>query len=186
VAVLEERIALNDSDDSNKLLVSEAEFQALNEECLKRLELQQRIVEINLTIAAAFVGIALTKDTSPLIALVYIPIAMLLAMSWTRHNLFYKAQALYISRFREAQIPGLGWESWLSNSKYQRYKILGWFLTDGNIFLLAQIIAFYVGVSRSDIGTLSFNPLIIIDIVSILITIAITRNMIPMKFTDLD
>jgi hypothetical protein len=64
--------------ESFKLIGLQMEYSFLREQFLKRVEMRHQVIKLNLTLAAAFLGVALTKGVPPSIALVFPPIATLL------------------------------------------------------------------------------------------------------------
>ncbi len=161
-----------------KLTGLKMEYSFLSEQIIKRFEMRQKIIQLTLTIAAAFLGAALTKNVPPSVALVFPPIAALIEIEW-----FYlekrQMQTIKYLRKLEKKIPELelSWENFKDlrmNSRFHVRPLSG-------IFLFSQLMAVFIGVLIYDTGinnwsfnynlTVPFILLLFIDLVSILITL---------------
>ena len=82
-----------------KITGLQMEYTFLSELIIKRLEMGQKMIQLTLTLAAAFLGVALTRNVPPSVALVFPPIAALLEMVWFYNE---KRQTLSIKHFKES------------------------------------------------------------------------------------
>jgi len=160
-----------------KLTGLKMEYSFLCEQILKRFEMRQRIVQITLTLAAGFLGVALTRDIPSSVALVFPPIAALLEIEWYQLEK-RQMQTLKYLRKLEKRIPELelNWETARDlriRSRLHLPAIIG-------IFLFSQMMATFIGffIYDTSINNWRFNnnltyPFIIllfIDTISILVT----------------
>jgi hypothetical protein len=151
-----------------------AEYNSLRDEILKRIELRQQAISITLTIAGIFLGIGVTTDT---IALVYPPLAALLAISWVQNETNIRRLSIYIREHLESVTPYLGWETYVQeNRKETRMK--GWrfmIFSHGGIFIFTQLMAIGVGLLK-----FTFTPvewaLLGVDVVALLLVVWVTRQ----------
>jgi hypothetical protein len=166
--------------DELKLTGLKMEYSFLCEIVLKRFEIRQKIIQLTLTLAAAFLGVALTRNVPPSVALVFPPIASLLEIEW-----YYleKRQTQTIKYFKEVEnkIPELniGFENKLDLRVSSRFYIPA----HCGIFLFSQLMALFIGILQFDskANNWSFNnnltfPFILfifVDFVCIFVSILI-------------
>lgn len=120
---------------------AEAEYAALRNEILKRMELRQQLIAGTLTLAGVFLSVGLVKD---LVALIYPPLAAFLALAWAQNDFRLKSAAKYI-REKLEPVLGLRWETWVQEQREAGREELGsWnfiVASHGGIFLLTQLLA---------------------------------------------
>jgi len=138
------------ADESLKLTGVKMEYTFLREQFLKRVEMRHTVVELTLTIAAAFLGVAFTKAVPSSIALVFPPIAYFLALEWMYIDIRQAQTIKYLLKL-EIKIPELelGWEEFKQSGGGFRYAIG----SHGGVFIFTQILAMIVGFLRYDEGT---------------------------------
>ncbi len=127
----------------------QAEYVALREELLKRIEARQQILSLSLTIAGAYLGVGWGSGTAVAL-LLYPPIAALLAAGWAQNEVLIGQLSRYIRDHLESALPGLGWEHY-RRARQRETSIAGWpidVLATGGIFLLTQLIAVLLGFFR--------------------------------------
>jgi hypothetical protein len=164
-------------DKELELTGLQMEYTFLREQFLKRVEMRHQVVEITLTLAAAFFGVALTKGVPSSVALVFPPIATFLALEWIYIDIRQAQTIKYLLRL-EKKIPELklGWEDFKEEQGGFRYAAL----SHGGIFLFTQLMAIFIGnlvfdsnLNNWTIGyssTPAFLLLLSIDILSFLFT----------------
>ena len=95
-----------------------AEYSALRDEILKRIEFQNNILNWTLVIAGSFVGFALQLNNA-IILLLYPPIAFGLSASWYQNNLRIRQLGAYIRKRIEARTSNTGWEQYRKDEGVQ-------------------------------------------------------------------
>lgn len=128
----------------------EMEYSMLCGEISKRIDLRQQLSSASLTLTGVFLGVSLAKESVGTVALVYPPIAAMLALSWMQNDLRVAEIAVYIREKIEPYIPGLGWqkylyEKWRASEKNRFRSVV---LSHGGIFLITQLLAIGAGVFR--------------------------------------
>ncbi len=128
--------------ESFKLIGLQMEYSHLRNQFLKRIEMRHQVIELNLTIAGAFLGVALTKGVPPSIALVFPPIATLLSIEWIYIDTRQTQTIQYLLDL-EKKIPELelGWEK----SKVAQGGFNHAIMSHGGVFLFTQIMALIIG-----------------------------------------
>ncbi len=150
------------------------EYTALRSEAIKRIELRQQLVTFALTVMGVLLGFGVSNG---LIALIYPPLALFLAITWLQNDTRIRDVAFYIREKLEKNFPGLGWEKFVQedreksrNSKRQRT-----IWSHGGVFVFTQIIAILVGCLK-----LSLEPTSIIllgvDLISVVIATIVLRS----------
>jgi energy-coupling factor transporter transmembrane protein EcfT len=145
------------------------EYATLRDEILRRLDLRQQLLSLNLTIAAVFFGVGLGTRT---VAFVFPPLAMLLAVAWSQNDFRIRKINLYIRTFIEPLIEGLGWESH-SQSLREQGGLQAWRLvvmSHSGTFFFSQIIAIIIGLLDFTYTTGEWI-LVVIDMISVVIVI---------------
>ena len=159
------------------------EYNALRDEKLKLIEMRQHVVEITITLASAFLGIAFIKEAHPEIAMIYPPIAFFLAIGWVQ--LDYRIDTL--SKFLRTRIEKyyrcICFENWAYEGKRELEREQGkiWryvFLSHYGVFLFTQLFALLIGVLTVDTSTKTIisspnlNPLVVLAIIDVFSIIA--------------
>ncbi len=120
------------------------EYASLRQEFLQRMDTRHKIIDLTLTFAAAFLGVALSKSVSPSIALGFPPIGTLLAMDWVYHD-YRQIQTLrYLREKLETRIPDLclGWEAYKKDKKGFSYVAR----SHSGVFLFTEFLAIFIGI----------------------------------------
>lgn len=99
------------------------EYNSLRKELLKRMELRQNVVQINLTIASLILSYGIIQRVqnisggqgvaTPEVALIYPPIAALLGLGWAQIEDRIQNISAYIRLRIERNIPELCWETYM-------------------------------------------------------------------------
>jgi len=100
---------VNTKNDNDAFVV--AEYSALREEILKRIEFQNNILNWTLVIAGSFVTFALQLNNA-MILLLYPPIAFGLSASWEGNNRRIRQLGIYIREKLETRTANGGWEQY--------------------------------------------------------------------------
>jgi hypothetical protein len=154
------------------------EYSALRTEILHRIELRQKLIEVTLTIASAFLGIGFAQSikliptagghTSPILSLIYPPIATCLALGWFQLDSRIREISDHISDKIEPLIPCLTWETSRREKRKEKtnkpiratkttifqnlwVKLASWRITTmshGGVFVLTQVMALLIGLSE--------------------------------------
>ena len=89
-----------------------AEYSALREEVLKRIELQNQILNLTLIIAGTAASVGYQFNSGPIILLFYPLIALVLSASWEQNNLRVRQIGVYIREKIESRTSSRGWEQY--------------------------------------------------------------------------
>lgn len=158
----------------------ELEYNTLRNELIKRVELRQQLMGLNLTIAAAFLGVALKETNATTIALVYPPISAFLVLAWYHHHTRIIQINNYIKDNIEIKFGYTGWVSstmaWVEKEKGETPSWKQWRLSaisDIGTALFAQLLAIFFGiVSFTETRDIVFFkpplPFVFIDALSVL------------------
>jgi hypothetical protein len=187
-----------DGANDLRLVGLQMEYSTLRDEFLRRIEMRQKLMELTLTIAAAFLGISLTKEVPQSVALIYPPLATFLALGWVQQDNRIRELAKYIRKNLESCIPdlGLGWETHMEakrrkkkeelnagtgdvweHGKWKSWRFVS--LSNIGVVLITQLMAVIIGMVNPTTHQWSFvsyppNPLLILfllDLFFILITV---------------
>jgi hypothetical protein len=120
------------------------EYEKLKDEIIKRIELRQQILVLTFTIMGILFTIALDNEKAE-IALIYPPIAALMAMLWIQNDSGIRNAAFYIFN---------NYESKASLPRYEHYKMglrskgglssIFLFASHGGVFLFSQLLTVYL------------------------------------------
>jgi hypothetical protein len=166
----------------------EMEYIALREEILQRIELRQQLLSLTLGFAGVFLGFGF--QISPRIALIYPPLAALLALAWGQNDYHIWVLSEYIKKNIEYKIPNLHWHDFMNQIQGRSpFNILShlrlskcWLLltvSHGGAFLLTQFMAIGIGIMNANI-TFKFVDIIllIVDVIALLAVIQILRALL--------
>jgi len=87
-----------------------AEYSALRDEILKRIELQNQILNLALIIAGTAISVRFQFSNGPIMLLIYPPIALVLSAGWEQNNLRIRQIGAYIRERTERLSSSGGWE----------------------------------------------------------------------------
>jgi hypothetical protein len=148
----------------------ELEYNAIRAEILKRIELRQQIMAVTLTFAGVFLGFGLENET---VALIYPPIAMFLAFAWAQNDFRIRDQAQYIREQIEPHLPGMGYETYVQQKRMGAGGMRSWrfvVLSHGGLFLITQILAIIIEVTKGTFNSLEW-VLLALDAIAILVVL---------------
>jgi hypothetical protein len=150
-----------------------AEYKALRDEMLKRVEFRYQLLNLTLISAGTLLAAGVHADVSAAVLLVYPILAAFLAAGWVHNANTIVPLARYIREELEAKHSGLGWENYLKTHADRRflYEGLGLIYASG-IFLSTQLITLVLGILKS---TATSTDLVLLagDLIAILFTVAI-------------
>lgn len=104
-----DQISTKNSDDNAFAL---AEYSALRDEILKRIETQNQILNLTLIIVGTLVSVGYQLSNGPIILLVYPLIALVLSANWEQNNLRIRQIGVYIRERIESRTSSGGWEQY--------------------------------------------------------------------------
>jgi len=148
----------------------ELQYNALRDEILKRIELRQQLIAITLTIAGALLAVGINND---LVALIYPPLAMFLALGWSQNDLRIRFISRYIREKIEPLVPGLGFEGYTHSANKERRGLESQgftVLSHSGTFILTQAMALGLGIFNLKFSALKLC-FIGIDVIAILVVV---------------
>lgn len=86
-----------------------AEYKALRDEIVKRIELRQHVIIATVTLAGVLLSIGM-RWRSTMIVMLYPPIATLLAIAWVHHDKAIGAMGKFIHDKVEIRLEHYGWQ----------------------------------------------------------------------------
>lgn len=167
----------SENREATNLKGLEMDYNALRGEISKRIDLRQQLNSASLTLTGLFLGVSLANESVGTVAFVYPPIAAMLALSWMQNDLRISDIAYYIRKNIEPNVPGLGWETYLSEKRKVprkdsfRYVVI----SQGGIFLITQLLAIGAGLFRFSKTPVEWMFLSV-DVVSIAVVIWAIRK----------
>lgn len=162
-------------DPANPLVA--AEYKALRDEILKRVEFRYQLLNITLISAGTLLGAGLNANSAPVL-LVYPIVAAFLAGGWAHNGEAIATMVKYVREELEESHTGLGWESYLLKhpDRHFIYRGLGLIYAAG-IFLTTQFIALILGLVKAGAAPVDYqnadNVLLAADVIAILCTVAV-------------
>ncbi len=161
----------SETDSSGQLVA--AEYKALRDEILKRIEFRYQLLNITLISAGTLLAAGVHADVSAAVLLVYPILAAFLAAGWVHNGDAIVPLARYIREELENKHGRLGWESYLKTHPDRRflYEDLGLIYAAG-IFLSTQLIALILGALKAT-ATATDLILLAADLIAILSTVVI-------------
>ena len=147
-----------------------AEYSALRDEILKRIEFQNNILNWTFVIAGSVVTFALQSNNA-MIVLLYPPIAFGLSASWEQNNLRIRQLGVYIRKRIETRASNGGWEQYridesvkvTGTAKFAR----GTFIISQTAMLVLSIILLIPSRPKWVVLLLIGLPLFVIDVIVI-------------------
>lgn len=181
---------LNSMDELLKM-----EYNALKDEKLKLIEMRQHVVEITLTLASAFLGIAFIKEAPPAIAMIYPPIAVFLAIGWVQLDYRINTLSNFIRLRIEKYYRCICFETWAYEGKreleHKQGKIWRYVtISHYGVFIFSQLFATLIGVfmistsAKTIISSSNLNLLIVLFIIDIFSIIATTIIFIKAEYKN--
>lgn len=148
----------------------ELEYTTLRGEIVKRIEMRQQIIAITLTLAGIFLAVGLGTES---VVLIYPLLAAFLAFGWAQNDFRIKDAAKYIRENLEGSLPGLRYETFVQQRRDETKGFGSWrfvVLSHGGVFLVTQILAVGIEISKFSFDTLKW-ALLGVDLVAVLVVI---------------
>lgn len=169
------------SDKALKFLL--AEYAALREEIVKRIELQHQLISLSVLVAGTFYSVGLQPNSSA-VPLIYPFLAIFLAAAWFHNELLVIQIGGYIRYRIEPTFQVLGWDSILHTLFADRRTPLGLldvFAARG-ILIGSQILAIFISLIASNLQVDNTRLILIaLDILGILMTVLLLRPYHPLS-----
>ena len=150
------------------------EFNALNNEIVKRLEIQYQFIGLTLLVAGTFLSLGSQTNTNPVVLLVYPIIALFLAVGWQQNAIVIRQLGLYIRDRIESRVTGGGWESYRKNMSFIFQRNLTTLFTRGT-FVGTQLVAIVIALPRLIFSGLEI-VMLTIDVIAVMITFGVIRR----------
>jgi hypothetical protein len=164
---------MTESDETKNIVRATLamEYTMLRGEISQRREIRQQLISVTLTLAAAFLGFGISEVG---IALVYPPLAMLLALSWYQNDHQSRLIAAYVRENHEGEDQKREpyWEKYMHQLRLKE-GTSNWLyvvLSHGGIFLITQGMAIAIGLSNFTETTIEWL-LLGFDVISVLIVV---------------
>ena len=167
--------ATKEADPTNPLVA--AEYKALRDEILKRVEFRYQLLNLTLISAGTLLGAGLNTNSAPVL-LVYPIVGAFLAAGWAHNGEAITTMVKYVREELEDAHTGLGWENYLLKhpDRHFLYRGLGLIYAAG-IFLTTQFIALMLGLIKATSAPVDYQNtdlvLLVADVIAILCTIAV-------------
>jgi hypothetical protein len=112
-----------------------------------------------------------------LIALIYPPLALFLAVTWIQNDTRLHDAGKYIMEKIETRVPGLNWETYVQKErgKTENTKRQRTIWSHGGIFIFTQLITILVGCFRITISPMAI-VLLVIDFISVILVFLSLRS----------
>jgi len=155
-----------------------AEYSALRDEILKRIEFQHQLVSLTLIVAGTFLTIGVQANVPSSALLVYPILALFLAAGWAQDDVRINQLSVYIREKIEKHLGGFGWENYRQAERvYSRWGPFGSLgaLSARGVFLVTQFLTIALALTR-------FAPspqeivLLVVDGIAILFTFILLRR----------
>lgn len=146
-----------------------AQFSALRDEILKRLEMQHQLLALALIVSGTLLTIGLA-DKGPAMILLLSPILiMFIAIAWSSNNVRIGQAGKFIKEVEGAE----DWEHYWRSSEIHNWLATGTIAAHG-IFNGAQLVIIAFALLRSNFPTVE-KVLIVIDVVTVVLTFVIVQ-----------
>jgi hypothetical protein len=167
-----DQISIENTHDSAFAL---AEYAALRDEVLKRIEFQNQILNLTLIILGTFVSVGYQLSNGPVILLIYPLIACILSFSWEQHNLRIRQIGVYIRERIESRTSKGGWEQYRVDIRLKR---TGTALFARLTFIITQLATIFLSwwLQRSLLSGVA-RVLIVVDAIAVFVTYFIIRTL---------
>jgi hypothetical protein len=135
------------SSDIDSATFALNEFNALNNEIVKRLEIQYQFIALTLIVAGTFLSLGSQTNTTPVVLLVYPIIALFLAVGWQQNAIVIRQVGLYIRDRIESRVASGGWENYRKSISHIFQRNLTTLFTRGT-FVDTQLVAMVIALPR--------------------------------------
>ena len=172
---------------SNEFLL--AEYEALRQETVKRIDLQQQMATIALTAVSAFFLVGSQGETVGQLALLYPPMALLFSTAWLHHHMRIMELGDYVKGI-EDKLNVQGWEHRTElTTERDKLKCLVSVTSVNGVFLASQLASLGFGLASWKPegfagGTWLLWPLVAIDLLAALATYLVLRYSFRLALQD--
>lgn len=145
-----------------------AEYKTLREELLRRINMRQQIVQINLTLGSLILSYGLIQTLQNpssnilSVALIFPPMGLLLGLGWIQMQRRIQIISAYIISNIESQILELNWETTMLQIRAGQEKKFGIYNSTvpshGGVFIVTQLVAILIGLPFSIIYSIIYPP----------------------------
>ena len=159
-----------------------AEYNALRNEIVKRLEFRYQIINLTLIVAGTFLTVGVQTNMPASVLLVYPLLAFFLIAAWAHNGVASLHIGRYIREHIEREATGLGWETFLKEEAPQLprpYGFLGTVSTAG-LVLTTQLLAVALALLKGNF-TLIEIVLLVCSLASIVLTLFLLRYTTRMR-----
>jgi hypothetical protein len=151
-----------------------AEYSALRQEILKRIEARYQLISLTLIIAGTILTFGLQPDSPSAILFVFPILSAFLASIWSHNLRMIRRVSNFIRDHIEAKYIATGWEGAIKDEVYSLSWLSGIIASSG-IFLGTEIITLMLGLLKSTFTTIDIS-LVSIDILAMIFTIIALRS----------
>jgi len=156
-----------------------AEYSALRDEVLKRMDLRQNILTSTVLIAGTILAFSVPDETSPLVLLLYPILALFLATAWTQNDTRIWDIAQYIENEIESKLSGIKWETYIHRLNQSRI-VRPLEVTAVGVFLATEVITVGLALLKTDFLVEGFSTeewvLLAFALISLVQTIRTVRS----------
>jgi hypothetical protein len=151
----EEQNGSREDGDLDKGLLL-AEYNALRNETLKRMEIENQLTTFTIIVFGTILGIGFQNKIASLI-LLYPLLALFLSIGHTHSDYHVRQIGMYLKDHVESMVgtTNIGWEHYLIVNRYSRYR-----LQVSGIFITTELLAILVGLSIAPINATFLAPLL--------------------------
>lgn len=155
-----------------------AEYKALREEIVKRIELEHAVLNLTLVATGALFSVGLQAAVPTSVLLIYPMLALFLAAEWMHHHVRDRQMGAYIAEL-ENEIPELKWEHWRYRAVTESgsLRFVGVFSAAG-VFISTQLVGIALAVVKANFTYVEWL-LLILDVISVIIATAMLRRAMP-------
>ncbi len=167
-------IQTSDRQDTEVQVVL-AEYKALRDEVLKRVEMRHHLLSYTLLAAATFLSVGSQEKVTPMIPLIFPVLAVFLAAAWTLNDLRVGELGYYVRTTIENRLGGFGWEAHI----FTEYDgglnplpraLVAW--SAAGVFLTTELLAVFLALYRSNWHICGLSVVLLaLDMVALLGTV---------------
>ena len=174
--------SLSTQAKAENLTLVAAEYNALRNEIVKRLEFRYQIINLALIVAGTFLTVGVQASMPASVLLVYPLLALFLIAAWAHNGIASLHIGRYIREHIERKATGLGWETFLKEQAPQLprpYGFLGTISTAG-LILTTQLLAVALALLKGNFSTIEI-VLLVCSLVSIVLTLFLLQYTIRIR-----
>lgn len=159
-----------------------AEYGALREEILKRIELRSQVTSLALVVLGTMLGFGLQAHSSSVI-LLYPILATFLAANWTHNGVSIKEKAIYIRDHIESRVGAntIAWEHRSGPSRKPLDRLNFW--SASGIFIGTSLFAIVIALPLAKFDTVEIL-LFFFALISVICSIIVLRHFSQVRFDN--